>query len=344
MQILAMLWNKEGKKMAKIKLAVIGYGNIGRGVLEAIKKNSDMELAGILSRSPERVRAEIGESYPIYASDDFEKLQGADVAILCGGSKSDLPEQGPVYAQYIHTVDSYDNHSEAYAYYKTMDEAAKKTEHLSCISIGWDPGTFSVQRVLGNAFIPGAKTYGFYGTSEKGGLSMGHSDALRRIAGVLDARQYTHAISESIEKVRRGENPSLKPGDMHWRECFVVAKEGADTAKIEEAIKTMPGYFAGYKTLVHFVSKEELETKHQGFPHDGLVIGAGTTGSGNSARIEYTNIWGSNSEATASILVAHARAVYRLAKEGKTGAITALDIAPAYLSPQSREDLIKNFL
>ncbi|HOF12554.1 MAG TPA: diaminopimelate dehydrogenase, partial [Treponemataceae bacterium] len=212
------------------------------------------------------------------------------------------------------------------------------------ISIGWDPGTFSVQRVLGNAFIPGAKTYGFYGTSEKGGLSMGHSDALRRIAGVLDARQYTHAISESIEKVRRGENPSLKPGDMHWRECFVVAKEGADTAKIEEAIKTMPGYFAGYKTLVHFVSKEELETKHQGFPHDGLVIGAGTTGSGNPARIEYTNIWGSNSEATASILVAHARAVYRLAKEGKTGAITALDIAPAYLSPQSREDLIKNFL
>lgn len=331
-------------KSKKINIAIIGFGNIARGVLEAIKRNEDMTLSCILSRSPERVKKEIGESFPIFFSDNFDALKKADIALLCGGSKSDLPEQGPLYAQYIHTVDSYDNHSEAFSYFTKIDEAAKKSSHLSCISIGWDPGTFSVQRVLTNAFISGAKTYGFYGTSEKGGLSMGHSDAIRRIEGVIDARQYTHAISESIERVRNGENPQLDPGELHWRECFVVAKEDADKDAIEKAIKTMPGYFAPYKTQVNFVSQEELKTKHNNFPHDGLVIGAGMTGKHNKARIEYTNVWDSNSEATASILVAHARAVYRLAMEGKTGAITAFDIPPAYLSPHSREDLIKQFL
>ena len=330
----------------KIRIAIVGFGNIARGVVSVVKKNGDMELACILSRTPGRVKAETGDTYPVYESNNFDALKHADVAILCGGSKSDLPEQGPLYAQYIHTVDSYDNHSEAFQYYTVMDAAARNAHHLSCISIGWDPGTFSVQRMLGNAFIPGAKAYGFYGTSEHGGLSMGHSDAIRRVEGVADGRQYTHAIPESIERVRRGENPTLSPGDMHRRECFVVAKEGADRAKIEHDIKTMPGYFAPYETVVHFISKEDLAQNHSRFPHDGLVICAGTTGdkNDNAVRIEYTNVWGNNSQATASILVAHARAVYRLAQEGKTGAITAFDIPPAYLSPHSREDLIKQYL
>lgn len=335
---------QENNKNTKIKIALIGFGNIARGVIEAVKRNEDMTISCILSRSPERVKKEIGNAYPIFSSEDLDALKNADIAILCGGSKSDLPEQGPFFAQYIHTVDSYDNHSQAFEYFTSMDKAAKKASHLSCISIGWDPGTFSVQRVLINAFIPGAKTYGFYGISEKGGLSMGHSDAIRKIDGVLDARQYTHAIPESIERVRNGENPKLEPGELHWRECFVVTKEDADEDAIEEAIKTMPGYFAPYKTQVYFVSQEELDAHHQTFPHDGIVIGAGLTGEQNKARIEYSNIWGSNSESTASTLVAYTRAVFRLANEGKTGAITALDIPPAYISPHSQEELIRNFL
>jgi diaminopimelate dehydrogenase len=327
-----------------IKLAVIGYGNVGRGVMKAIERNDDMELACILSRSPNRVKKELGAGVPVFAADDFEALKKADVAILCGGSKDDLPVQGPYYAKHIHTIDSYDNHSQALAYFKSMDETARTAGTVACVSIGWDPGTFSLQRVLGNAFLPGAKTYGFYGLGTKGGLSMGHSDAIRRVDGVQDARQYTHAIPEAIEKVRSGENPELKPGDMHWRECFVVAKDGANTGAIENEIKNMSGYFAPYKTIVHFVSQEELDAKYAGFPHDGLVIGSGTTGDGNKALLEYRNTWDSNPEATANILVAHARAATRLAADGKSGAFTILDIPPAYLSPHSREELIGSFL
>lgn len=327
-----------------IKIVIIGYGNVGRGAIKAIGRNADMKLACILSRSPERVRKELGDMVSVFAADSIEELKKADVAILCSGSKDDLPIQGPFYTKYINTVDSYDNHSQALSYFKAMDKAAREAGTVSCVSIGWDPGIFSLQRVMGNAVIPGSKTYGFYGTTPKGGISMGHSDAIRRIDGVLDARQYTHAIPEAIESVRSGENPELNPGQMHWRECFVVVKEGSNTGAIENEIKNMEGYFAPYKTVVHFVSQEELDVKYSGFPHDGLVIGSGTTGEGNRALIEYKNVWDSNPEATANILVAYARAAKRLADENRRGAFTILDIPPAYLSPHSREELIRSFL
>lgn len=326
-----------------IRIAIIGYGNIGRGVRLAIEKNADMKLAGIFSRSPDRVRAEVS-AIPVFHSEDYGALAQADIAILCGGSKDDLPVQGPKYVQYIHTIDSYDNHSQLPAYFKSMDDASRKAGKLSLISIGWDPGTFSLERVIGNAIIPGAKTYGFYGLSEKGGLSMGHSDALRQVPGIKDARQYTHAIPEAIDRVRSGENPDLAPGDMHWRECFVVTEEGANREAIAAEIRSMPGYFAPYRTEVHFVSKEELERACPGFPHDGLVIGSGFTGSGNRALVEYRNVWGSNPEATAHILVASARAAMRLVADRKTGAHTLLDVPPAYLSPLEREELISRFV
>ncbi len=327
----------------KIKIMIVGYGNIGRGVNLSIKLNHDMQLAGIMTRDPNRVKKEIN-NIDIYKIDDYEALKKTDVAILCGGSKKDLPEQGPIFAKYINTVDSFDNHSEILNYFKVMDKTANESKHVSVISTGWDPGTFSLQRVLGNAFIPGAKTYGFYGLTEKGGLSMGHSDALRTIKGVKDARQYTHAIPEAIEKVRAGKNPVLKPGDMHIRRCYVVAEEGADKAKITKEIISMPGYFSPYKTFVDFVTQEELDTKFAGFPHDGCVIGAGTTGNSNKALIEYKNVWDSNPEATANILIAHARAAYKFYKEGKSGAFTILDIPATYLSYHTRLELIEQFM
>jgi len=325
------------------RIVVVGYGNVGRGVLRAAERNGDVEVAVILSRSPERARSEV-EHIPVRPLDDVDALREADVAVLCGGSKNDLPVQGPEFAALTHTVDSYDNHSEVMAYCSRMDEVAKEAGTVALISTGWDPGTFSMERVLANAFLPGTATYGFYGQSQRGGLSMGHSDAIRTLEGVRDARQYTHAIPEAIEAVRAGENPDLSPGEMHWRECFVVAEDGADRDAIAEGIKTMPGYFAPYRTEVHFVTQEELDARHSGFPHDGLVIACGTTGDGNRALIEYRSAWDSNPEATASILVAHARAVHRLAGEGRSGAFTIYDVPPAYLSPHSREHLIEHFL
>lgn len=327
----------------KIRIAIVGYGNVGRGVKYAIENSKDMELSLILSRSPDRVKSKI-PGIRVEHIDNTDSLKDCDVAILCGGSKNDLPEQGPKFAALINTVDSYDNHSCIPQYFAEMDGVAKKSGKVSVISTGWDPGTFSLERVLDNAFIPGAKTYGFYGVSEKGGLSMGHSDALRTIKGVKDARQYTHAIPEAIERVRNGENPELTPGEMHWRECFVVLEDGADKAKIEDEIKNMPGYFAPYKTTVNFITKEELDKSYSGFPHDGLVIGSGKTGAGNSAVIEYKNVWGSNPEATANILTAHARAAYKLSLDKKSGVFTILDIPPAYFSTYTREELIEKFM
>ena len=331
--------------MEKVRVLIAGFGNVGRGVVAALKRNPDMELAGIISRSPERVKKEISE-VPVLHFDDvagFLALK-ADVAILCGGSKNDLPQQGPRMARYISTVDSFDNHSCVPEYFHAMDDAARQGCHVSVISTGWDPGIFSLERTLANAFLPGSRAYGFYGLGPKGGLSMGHSDALRTIPGVLDARQFTHAIPEALEKVRNGENPVFTPGDMHTRECFVVAAPDADKAEIEKTIKAMPGYFAPYKTVVNFISQEELDEKYKGFPHDGTVAAAGVTGENNSARIEYRCVWGSNPEATASVLVAHARAAARLAREGKRGAFTILDIPPAYFSLHDREELLSHWI
>ena len=331
--------------MKKTRVLIAGFGNVGRGVLAAVGNNPDMELAGIISRSPERVAKEVS-GVPVLKYDDVAGFLGllADVAILCGGSKDDLPKQGPWMAQYMNTVDSFDNHSRVPEYFHAMDEAASRGSHVSIISTGWDPGIFSLERTLGGAFLPGSRAYGFYGLGPKGGLSMGHSDALRTIPGVVDARQFTHAVPEALERVRRGENPSFQPGDMHTRECFVVAEPGADKAKIEAAIKAMPGYFAPYKTVVNFISQEELNEKYKGFPHDGAVAAAGTTGKGNPARIEYRCVWGSNPEATGNVLAAHARAAARLFAEGRRGAFTILDIPPAYFSVYDREELLAHWI
>ena len=332
--------------MGKIRVVIAGYGNVGRGVIAAIKNNDDMELVGILSRSVARVKKAVNftEVMDINDVEAWQQALNPDVAILCGGSKDDLPKQGPVMAQYITTVDSFDNHSCIPQYFAAMNKVATEHNHCSIISTGWDPGIFSLERVLANAFLPGSRAYGFYGLSESGGLSMGHSDALRTIDGVVDARQFTHAELKAIDAVRRGENPNFTPGDMHWRECFVVAADNADKAAIEKNIKSMPGYFAPYRTVVNFISQEELNTKYAGFPHDGCVVASGKTGNGNQAGIEYRCQWGSNPEATGNVLVAHARAAYRMAKEGRKGAFTILDVPPAYLSKHSREELLAKFM
>ena len=332
--------------MSKIKVMIAGYGNVGRGVLASLKLQKDMELCGIISRSPERVKKEIS-NVPVLNIADHEvwlKEIAPDVAILCGGSKDDLPKQGPAMCKLVNTVDSFDNHSRIPEYFHLMDEAAKSTGHVAVMSTGWDPGIFSLERVLGGAFLPGSRAYGFYGLGPAGGLSMGHSDALRTINGVVDARQYTHAIPEAVEAVRRGENPDFGPGDMHTRECFVVLAPGADPEAVTKKIVEMPGYFAPYKTTVHFVSQEELKTRCAGFPHDGLVVTAGKTGNGRKLLAEYRCVWESNPEATGNVLVAHARAVYRLAQEKKSGVFTILDIPPAYFSALDHEELLKHWM
>lgn len=333
--------------MANIRILIVGYGNVGRGVRAAIEKNGDMVLSGIVSRSPERVRAEIGDAVPVMAIEPAEAWQRElrpDVAILCGGSKDDLPKQGPQLVQYLPTVDSFDNHSRIPAYFAAVDAAAKAAKRPAVISTGWDPGIFSLERVLANAFLPGVRAYGFYGLGEHGGLSMGHSDALRTIPGIADARQYTHAIPAAVDWVRGGEAPDFRPGEMHYRVCYVVPEPGADQELIEQEIKQMPGYFEPYETTVYFITREELNEQHTGFPHDGCVVASGVTGDGNAARIEYRCSWGSNPEATANVLVAHARAAKRLADEGRSGAFTILDIPPAYLSPHCRETLLKEWM
>ncbi len=333
--------------MEKIRVVISGLGNVGRGVMASLKNNPDLELVGIVSRNPARVRGEIKDAVPVMPVGDAAAWVEAfhpDVAILCGGSKDDLPKQGPELAKLVNTVDSFDNHSRIPEYFQAMNEAASASGHLSVISTGWDPGIFSLERVLGSAFVPGARAFGFYGLGPAGGLSMGHSDALRTIPGVRDARQYTHAVPEAVERVRRGENPAFEAGDMHTRECFVVLEDGADPAEVTRAIVEMPGYFAPYDTTVNFVSMEELRERCQGFPHDGIVITAGTTGNGNPALAEYRCVWGSNPEATGNVLVAHARAAARLAREGRTGAVTILDIPPAYFTPMSRQELLARWM
>ena len=334
--------------MNTVKILIVGYGNVGRGVQMAIERNADMELIGIASRTPERVKKSVGEAVKVYDIKEIAnwyKEVPADVAILCGGSKSDLAQQTPVINQYYPTIDSFDNHSQLPEYFHLVDDAAQKSGKVSVISLGWDPGIFSLERVLANAYLPGSRAYGFYGLGPKGGLSMGHSDALRTIKGVKDARQYTHAITEAIDEVRAGKNPEFSAGDMHSRECFVVLEDGADAEKITAEIKSMPGYFAPYKTTVNFVTQEELDEKFKGFPHDGCVVAAGTTGSANnSALIEYHCTWGSNPEATAQVLTAYARAVKKLTAEGKSGAFTILDIPASYVSPLSREELLAKMM
>ena len=325
-----------------IRVGIYGYGNLGRGIELALRQNADMESVGVFTRrDPSTVQTLTG--LPVYAADDALKMRDKiDVMILCGGSATDLPKQTPYLAEYFNVVDSFDTHAKIPEHSKAVEEVAKKAETLALISGGWDPGLFSLARVYASAVIAEGQDYTFWGK----GVSQGHSDAIRRIEGVLDAKQYTIPVESAITAVRSGETPTLTTRQKHERECFVVAKEGADKAKIEEAIKTMPHYFDEYNTTVHFISLEELKEKHSGLPHGGVVLRSGVTGKDKEHKniIEYSLKLDSNADFTASVLVACARAVYRMRQEGVVGCKTILDIPPAYLSALSREELIAKYL
>lgn len=317
----------------KFRVGIVGYGNLGKGVEKALRQNEDCELVAIFTRrDPDQVAA---RSKLVSLANILEYREKIDVLILCGGSATDLPVQGPSLAAHFNTVDSFDTHAKIPEYFAEMDQVARGAGTLSLISTGWDPGLFSLARLYAEAVLPEGNTYTFWGK----GVSQGHSDAIRRLAGVKDAIQYTIPVPEAIERVRTGENPVLTTREKHIRECFVVAEEGADLARIEQEIKTMPNYFADYETIVHFVSAEELRGQHAGMPHGGFVIRTGRTGAGTKQRIEFSLALESNPEFTGSVLVAFARAVARLSREGQTGARSVLDIPPAYLSPKPGNQL-----
>lgn len=326
--------------MDKIRIAICGYGNLGRGVESEISKSKDMELVAVFTRrNPEDLK--IKANVPVVNMQDLSEWQDKiDVMIMCGGSATDLPKQVPEVAKLYNTIDSFDTHAKIPEHFAAVDKVAKENNKTAIISGGWDPGMFSVMRVYANSILPNGTTYTFWGK----GVSQGHSDAIRRIEGVKDAKQYTIPIEKAVEAVRRGENPVLKTGDKHLRECFVVAEEGADKARIENEIKTMPNYFDEYETIVHFISEEELKKDHSKMPHGGFVIHSGKTGEENKHIIEYSLKLDSNPEFTASVLIALARANYRMNKQGLYGAKTVLDIAPGMLSEKSPEDLRKELL
>ena len=326
-----------------IKIGIAGYGNLGRGVECAIKQNPDMELAAVFTRrNPESVQI-LTEGVPVCRIEDAgEWKDRIDVMILCGGSATDLPEQTPAFAKMFNVIDSFDTLAKIPEHYANVDAAAKEGGKVSIISVGWDPGMFSLNRLYANAILPDGKDYTFWGK----GVSQGHSDAVRRVEGVKDARQYTIPVESSLEAVREGKNPELTTREKHTRECFVVLEEGADAAKVEEEIKNMPNYFSDYDTTVHFISEEELQKNHSGIPHGGFVLRSGKTGwnGENSHLIEYSLKLDSNPEFTSSVLAAYARAAYRLSCEGVSGCRTVFDIAPAYLSEKSGEELRKMML
>lgn len=322
----------------KIKVGIVGYGNLGHGVHMALKKNPDFQLEAIFTR---RQPTEVKATVPLLHITELPKYQGKiDVMILCGGSATDLPHQGPEIAAQFNTVDSFDTHAKIPEYFAKMDQIAKANNKVALISTGWDPGLFSLSRLLGNAVLPDGKDYTFWGK----GVSQGHSDAIRRVPGVKNGIQYTVPVEEAIKKVREGDNPDLTTREKHYRVCFVVPEAGADRAQIEKTIKEMPNYFADYDTTVHFITEDELKADHSGMPHGGFVIRTGKTGEGTKQRIEFSLALESNPEFTGSVLVAYARAVHRMVKEGRTGALTVLDIPFAYLSPKSGEELRKELL
>lgn len=326
-----------------IRVGILGYGNLGRGVECAIRHNPDMELAAVFTRRDPKTVKILTETAGVYSVDEAEKMKDKiDVLILCGGSATDLPEQTPKYAQWFNVVDSFDTHARIPEHFENVDQKAKAGGHVGIISVGWDPGMFSLNRMLGNAILTEGNDYTFWGK----GVSQGHSDAIRRIDGVKDAKQYTIPVEAALEAVRSGENPKLTTRQKHTRECFVVAEEGADLVRIENEIKTMPNYFADYDTTVHFITEEELKKEHSGIPHGGFVIRTGKTGwnNENSHVIEYSLKLDSNPEFTSSVIVAYARAAYRMNKEGMSGAKTVFDVAPAYLSAMSGAELRKNLL
>lgn len=326
--------------MNKIRIAIAGYGNVGRGVALAASQNTDMELKYVLSRRDPKTVDTNGMAEVIHISEAEKIADQTDALIICSGSATDLPVQGPQLASMFNTVDSFDNHAHIPEYFAKMDEVAKSSGHLSLISCGWDPGMFSINRIYSEAILPYGQSYTFWGR----GVSQGHSDAIRRIPGVLRGVQYTVPIESSVNEVRNGKIISADSHDRHRRECYVVAANDADCSKIEHDIKEMPDYFKGYDTTVHFISEEEFNEKHTGMPHGGFVLRSGETASGKKQIVEYNLKLESNPEFTASVLVACARAVARLTGEGCTGARTVFDIPPAYFSAYSREQLIKSFL
>ena len=325
-----------------MKVGILGYGNLGRGVEAAVNKNEDMELCAVYTRRDPAALTIRTEGVPVKSADCLENgAEDIDVLVICGGSATDLPEMTPKYAAWYNVVDSFDTHANIPKHYANVDAKAQAAGKTAIISCGWDPGMFSLSRIYADAVLPGSQAYTFWGK----GVSQGHSDAIRRIEGVVDARQYTIPVPEALNKVRSGANPTLTTREKHTRECFVVAEEGADLAKIEKEIVTMPNYFADYDTTVCFISAEEMKKNHSGLPHGGSVICSGETGKdGMKHVIEYSLTLDSNPEFTGSVLAAFARAIVRLNNEGVTGAKTVFDIAPAYLSPRSADELRAHFL
>ena len=326
-----------------IRIGIMGYGNLGRGIECAVKNNPDMELTAVFTRrDPASVKI-LTEGVSVYHADEAkDHANEVDVLILCGGSATDLPVQTPEYAKYFTVVDSFDNHSKIPEHFANVDASAKESGHIAVISAGWDPGMFSLNRVYANAVLPNGKDYTFWGK----GVSQGHSDAVRRVAGVKDCRQYTIPVESALERIRGGETPDLITREKHTRECFVVAEEGADLAQIEHDIVTMPAYFADYDTTVHFITEEEMKRDHAALPHGGFVIRSGKTGWNleHNHVIEYSLKLDSNPEFTSSVIAACARAAFRMKQEGMSGCKTILDIPPAYLCAQSAEFLSAHML
>ncbi|MEK3906548.1 diaminopimelate dehydrogenase [Oceanobacillus sp. FSL W7-1309] len=324
-----------------IKIGIVGYGNLGRGAEASIMQQPDMELVAVFTRrNPESVQVLNSNVKVLHIDEAPNYKEDIDVMLICGGSATDLPEQVPYFAQLFNTVDSFDTHAKIPEFFASVDKPAKESGKTSIISVGWDPGMFSINRVLSEALLPQGETYTFWGK----GLSQGHSDAVRRVDGVKNGVQYTIPSEKVIEQVRNGENPDVSKNDRHVRECYIVVEEGADKQKIEHEIKTMPNYFADYDTTVHFISEEELKREHSAMPHGGFVIRSGETGEGNKQIIEYSLKLESNPEFTASVLTAYARAAHRLNKEGQTGAKTVYDVAPGYISPKTAEELRRDYL
>ena len=322
----------------KIKIAICGYGNLGKGVESEINKNNDMELVCIFSR---RSNIETKSNVPVVSVNEIESWKDKiDVVIMCGGSATDLPIQGPQFAKVFNTIDSFDTHAKIPEYYENMDKANIENNTISIISVGWDPGLFSINRAYMNSILPNGETYTFWGI----GVSQGHSDAIRRVEGVKNAVQYTIPYNEAVERARSGENPELSVREKHYRVCYVVAEEGADKEKIENEIKSMPNYFSDYNTTVNFISEEELLKEHNKMPHGGFVIRSGKTGENTKQVMEYSLKLESNPEFTASVLLSYARAAYKLYEKGERGCKTVLDIPPVLLTNQDRKEFIKKLL
>ncbi|MBR0410880.1 MAG: diaminopimelate dehydrogenase [Eubacterium sp.] len=326
-----------------MRIGILGYGNLGRGIEAGIRQNDDMELAAVFTRrDPARVKLAT-EGVPVYHVDKAKEMKDEiDVLVICGGSATDLPVQTPEYVKYFNVIDSFDTHANIPQHFANVDAAAKESGHVALISCGWDPGMFSLNRLYANAILPEGNDYTFWGK----GVSQGHSDAIRRVEGVKDGKQYTIPVESALEAVRSGSNPDLTTRQKHTRECFVVPEEGADLARIEETIKNMPNYFSDYDTTVHFITEEELKKNHSGIPHGGFVFRTGVTGLNKEHKhvIEYSLKLDSNPEFTSSVLLAYARAINRLYAEGQRGCKTVFDIAPAYLSPLSGEELRAHLL